>query len=61
MVLTTRIILCLATLELWLPDNNSFIVIFAATKDKFDYLLKKLFHSVTLLLRILITIIPADF
>ena len=38
-----RIIPCLAELELWLPDNNSF----AATKDKFGSFLKKLFNFST--------------
>ena len=36
-----RIIFCLATLELWLVQ---FCCIFAGTKDKFVYLLKKLFR-----------------
>ena len=46
-VVTTRICLFLVTLELWLPDKLQFCCIFAATKDKFDYFLKKLFHSST--------------
>ena len=43
----TQIIPCLVALELQLPVLVQFCCIFAATKDKFGYFLKKLFHSST--------------
>ena len=57
----TQIILCLVILELWsglimVTRQVQFCCIFAATKDKFYYFLRNCF---TLVLRILITIIPA--
>ena len=42
-----RIFLCLVTLELWLPEKVQSCCIFAATKENFDFFLKKLFHSIT--------------
>ena len=52
----TRIILCLVTLELWLPDMYSFVVFLLWQKTNLTIFKRNCF---TLVLRILITIIPA--
>ena len=41
------IILCLVTLELWLRDNNSFVVFLLRQKTNVTIFLKKLFHPST--------------
>ena len=53
-----RIILCLVTLELWLPDMYSFVVFLLWQKTNLTIFKRNCF---TLVLRILITIIPAGF
>ena len=53
-----RIFLCLVTLELWLPDNNSFVVFLLRQKTNLIIFQRNCF---TLVLWILITIIPACF
>ena len=55
---TTQIFLCLVTLELWLPDNYSFVVFLLGQKTNLTIFIRNCFTKV---LRILITIIPAAF
>ena len=56
MGILARIILCLVTLELWLPDMYSFVVFLLWQKTNLTIFKRNCF---TLVLRILITIIPA--